>query len=39
MATLVPTDTYPIYESYLEMKPQTDYKFSEFNILSDEDGG
>ena len=39
MATFVPKDTYPIDESYVETKPQTDHKFSEFNILSDHDVG
>ena len=39
MVALVPTDTHPIDESYVETKPQTDYKFSEFNILSDQDVG
>ena len=37
MAALVPT--HPIDESYIETKPQTDHKFSEFNILSDHDVG
>ena len=39
MAALVPIDTHPIDESYIETKPQTDHKFSEFNILSDHDVG
>ena len=39
MAALVPTDAHPIDESYIETKPQTDHKFSEFNILSDQDVG
>ena len=39
MAALVPTDTHPIDESYVETKPQTDHKFSEFSILSDHDVG
>ena len=39
MAALVPTDTHLIDESYIETKPQTDHKFSEFNILSDQDVG
>ena len=39
MAALVPTDTHPIDESYVEIKPQTDHKISEFNILSDQDVG
>ena len=39
MAALVPTDTHPIDESYIETKPQTDHKFSEFNILYDHDVG
>ena len=39
MAALIPTDTHPIDESYLETKLQTDHKFSEFNILSDYDVG
>ena len=37
MAALVPTDRHPIDESYVETKAQTDHKFSEFNILSDQD--
>ena len=28
MAALVPTDTHPIDESYIETKPQADHKFS-----------
>ena len=39
MAALVPTDTHPVDESHIETKPQTDHKFSEFNILSDQDVG
>ena len=39
MASLVPTDTHPIDESYIETQPQKDPKFSEFNILSDQDVG
>ena len=39
MAALFPTDTHPIDESYIETKPQTDHKFSEFDILSDQDVG
>ena len=39
MAALVPTDTHPIDESYVETKPQTDSKFSEFSILSGHDVG
>ena len=39
MAALVPTGTHPIDEPYIETKPQTDHKFSEFNILSDQDVG
>ena len=39
MAALTPTDTHLINESYVETKPQTDYKFSKFNILSDQDIG
>ena len=39
MAALVPTDAHPIDESYIGTKPQTDHKFSEFNILSDQDVG
>ena len=37
MAALAPADTHPIDESYIEKKPQTDHKVSEFNILSDQD--
>ena len=32
MVASVPTDTHPIDKSYIEKKPQTDHKFSEFNI-------
>ena len=39
MAALVPTDTHPTDESYIETKLQTDHKFPEFNILSDQDVG
>ena len=39
MVALVPMDTHPIDDSYVETKPQTDHKFSEFNILSDQDIG
>ena len=39
MADLIPTDTHPIDESYFETKPQTDHKFSEFNIFSGQDVG
>ena len=34
MAGLVPTATHPIDESYIESKPETEHKFSEFIILS-----
>ena len=39
MVALDPTDTHPIDESYIKTKPQADHKFSEFNILSDQDVG
>ena len=39
MAALVPTDTHPVDESYIETQPQTDHGFSEFNISSDQDVG
>ena len=40
MASLVHTDTHPIDESYIETNiPQTYHKFSEFNILSNQDVG
>ena len=39
MAALAPADTHPNDESYIETKPQTDHKVSEFNILSDQDVG
>ena len=34
MVGLVPTTTHPIDESYIESKPETEYKFTEFSILS-----
>ena len=34
MASLVPTATHPIDESYIESKPETEHKFTEFIILS-----
>ena len=39
MAALIPIDTHPIDKSEKETKPQTDHKFSEFNILCDHDVG
>ena len=37
MTSLVPTDTHPIDEFYIENKPQNDLELCEFNMLSDED--
>ena len=34
MAGLVPTATHPIDESYIESKPETEHKFTEFSIIS-----
>ena len=34
MTGLVPTATHPIAESYIESKPETQHKFTEFSILS-----
>ena len=34
MVGLVPTATHPIDESYIELKPETEHKFTEFIILS-----
>ena len=39
MAALIPTDTHPTDEFEKETKPQTDHKFSEFNILCGHDVG
>ena len=37
MTILVPTDTHPTDESYIENESQSDLEFCEFNMLSDED--
>ena len=34
MAGLVPTETQPIYESYIESTPMTNLSFTHFNVLS-----